>query len=224
MYKAALAKSQAVIIVRGMNDYTNSPSAKLVATHCAVCARPLVDSLSVETGVGPECRKRHGYATANAAPDWSAVQAFIGRHIEALALPVDWDQDVRRLANVLVHRIAVEQDGVLVLACVDALRALGFTTLGARCAERLAKIQIRTEGMEIMLKAPYATELFSIPGRSFDKATKLTRITVRSSMEGAKRMVFAVLTRAFPGAVVDGPRGLFVLPKPGDERNVVDAT
>jgi hypothetical protein len=199
-----------------MNDYTNSPSAKLVATHCAVCSRPLVDSLSVETGVGPECRKRHGYTTANAAPDWTAVQSCIGRHVDALNLPADWDTDVRRLANILVHRIAVEQDGALALACVDGLRALGFSTLGTRCAERLAKIRLRIEGMEITLKAPYASEILAIPGRRFDREEKVTRITVRRSMEGAKRTVLDALTRAFPGAAVDGPEGLFLLPKPGD--------
>jgi len=167
--------------------------------------------------MGPSCRKRHGYGAAEAAPDWTLVQKHIGRHVDALNLPAGWDTDVRRLANVLVHRIAVEQDGALVLACVDGLRALGFSTLGARCAERLAKIRVRVEGTEIILKAPYATELFSIPGRRFDKATGTTRITVRTSMEGTKRTVLAALARAFPGAAADGPKGLFVLPKEGEE-------
>ena len=53
-------------------------------------------------------------------------------------------------------------------------------------------------------------------GRRFDKATGTTRITVRASMDGAKRTVLAALARAFPGAVVDGPKGLFVLPKEGE--------
>jgi len=33
----------------------------MLATHCAVCSRPLVDAASVEAGMGPDCRDRHGY-------------------------------------------------------------------------------------------------------------------------------------------------------------------
>lgn len=166
--------------------------------------------------MGPDCRKRHGFAKPDGSPDWSLVQRFIGRHVEALGLPAGWDTDVRRLANVLVHRIATEQDGELAMACVDALRALGFATLGARCAERMATIQIREEQMEIVLKAPYSQAIFTIPGRRYDRDAKVTRVSVRSSMEGAKRAILTALSRDFPGAVVDGPKGLFVLPKNGE--------
>ena len=39
-----------------MSDgYTNAPATKLLATNCLACGRPLVDALSVERGVGPEC-------------------------------------------------------------------------------------------------------------------------------------------------------------------------
>ena len=127
-----------------------------------------------------------------------------------------WDTDVRRLANVLVHRIAVEQDGALVSRASMGFGRSGFSTLGARCAERLAKIRIRVEGTEIILKAPYATELFSIPsGAASTRRRVTTRITVRASMDGAKRTVLAALARAFPGLWWTAPRA-FVLPKEGE--------
>lgn len=38
-------------------SYTNAPATRLLATHCAICGRALVDADSVSQGVGPECRK-----------------------------------------------------------------------------------------------------------------------------------------------------------------------
>ena len=39
-------------------DYTNAPATALVATHCALCGRALLDAASVESGMGPTCRAR----------------------------------------------------------------------------------------------------------------------------------------------------------------------
>ena len=37
-------------------SYENAPATKMLATNCCCCGRPLVDSMSVELGIGPECR------------------------------------------------------------------------------------------------------------------------------------------------------------------------
>ena len=42
-------------------SYENAPATQMIASHCCVCNRPLVDSVSVELGIGPDCRKKHGY-------------------------------------------------------------------------------------------------------------------------------------------------------------------
>lgn len=196
-----------------MNDYTAAPATVLVATLCACCSRPLVDADSVETGIGPECRRRHGWKRAESEPAWETVRAELADHLEALALPAGWDADQRRAANVLVHRIACEQDGGRAIACVNALRALGFEKLAARVAERLAKIEVWTEAgeKELVIKAPYSQALFSVPGRRFDREQRVTRVTVRASLDGAKQAVLDALARDFPGAAVRGPNGLFLL-------------
>jgi hypothetical protein len=36
-------------------SYEDAPQTKMLATHCCVCGRPLVDAKSVELGIGPEC-------------------------------------------------------------------------------------------------------------------------------------------------------------------------
>lgn len=55
-----------------MSDYENAPAAAMLATHCC-CGRPLLDAVSVEAGIGPDCRKKHGFDEAQTAPDWAAV-------------------------------------------------------------------------------------------------------------------------------------------------------
>ena len=42
-------------------SYVNAPATKMLATHCCVCHRPLLDAKSVELGIGPDCLKRHGF-------------------------------------------------------------------------------------------------------------------------------------------------------------------
>lgn len=202
-------------------SYETSPSALLVASQCACCGKTLSDAPSIESGMGPLCRKKHGYATPEGTADLTAALAAIGPHMTALALPVDATSDARRLANLLVHRIAVLQDGEVAAACVDGIRALGFETLGDRCAKRMTKIVVRVEDDEktgdttIVVKAPYSDggALRSLPGRRWDGATKTTRIRVYRSMEGAKTALLAALAADFPGAWVDGPTGLFLLPR-----------
>lgn len=200
-------------------SYETSPSAVLVASNCACCGKVLSDAPSIETGMGPQCRKKHGYATPEGTADPSAALAAIEPHKAALMLP-EGDMDARRLANILVHRIAVLQDGVVAAACVDGIRALGFETLGDRCAKRMTKIVVRVEESDvtgettIVVKAPYSDggALRSLRGR-WDPTTKTTRIRVYRSMEGAKAALLSALAADYPGAWVDGPAGLFLLPR-----------
>jgi hypothetical protein len=41
-----------------MHSYTDAPAVALLATHCALCGRPLLDAPSVECGMGPVCRSK----------------------------------------------------------------------------------------------------------------------------------------------------------------------
>jgi hypothetical protein len=49
-------------------SYESAPATKMLATQCACCGRALVDAASIEAGMGPTCRKQHGYAAAQVAP------------------------------------------------------------------------------------------------------------------------------------------------------------
>lgn len=93
-------------------SYENAPATKLLATACACCGRALVDAISVETGIGPECRKHYGVAfdTTDAA------------HAEA---------------NALVFQVARKgMTAATAQPIFDRLAALGFTVLADRIAKR----------------------------------------------------------------------------------------
>jgi hypothetical protein len=92
--------------------YENAPATTLVATNCACCGRALVDAVSVETGIGPECRKKFG-------------------------IPSDASEDARTEANKIVFLLArgglAREDA---RPMFDRLNALGFELLAARVAKR----------------------------------------------------------------------------------------
>jgi hypothetical protein len=93
-------------------SHENAPATKLLATNCACCGRALVDALSVETGIGPECRKR-------------------------FAVDVVTDDAARQIANVLIHTVA--RKGVSKTECrmiCGELVKLGFEVLAARILKR----------------------------------------------------------------------------------------
>lgn len=125
-------------------SYESAPATLLVATHCAACSKPLVDAVSVETGIGPECRKKHGFM-------------------------VDVDPEIRARANELVFRIAAKQVGIDVARACEELRVIGFAKLAERIGKRLytVKLVLVDNGFEVI--APYKEEavaaMRSIPGR-----------------------------------------------------------
>ena len=167
-----------------MSNYENAPATKMVATACACCARPLVDARSVETGVGPECRRRHGFDVAEGPANWlGAFTALADVDPATYETPAYVAavkaQDARAAANVLVYRIAAQQEGPAVVAFTNAVRALGFVRLADRIADRLVTVTISRADGRIEVVAPYRSEeavaaLRAVPGRRWDRERKVT--------------------------------------------------
>lgn len=164
--------------------YENAPATRLLATHCAICSRPLLDARSVECGVGPVCRRRHGY---NEIPEAVRVEA-----------------------NRIVYRIAClnsghpAEDGETIVAHLTALGLLGCHKIAAKLADGLGAIEVVTEGFgddTFGLKSPYNPDavaaMRSIPGRQWDRAAKLNSFP-RSSWP----QVAAMLKAHYPNTVV----------------------
>lgn len=191
------------------SGYEDAPATRMLAVFCACCARPLVDSVSVEAGVGPECRKKHGYTEAQQAADWASVAGALG----PTSLPWTWTRDeegAHEAANKIVHRIACEQQGGDVVAYTNALRHLGYVRLADRIAARLARVQIDLEGDSYVVRAPYseqATYAFRrIAGRRWNPELKA------NTFPRAQRVaLWGTLMALFPGETARGPNGLFTI-------------
>lgn len=171
-----------------MSSYENAPATLLLATHCAACARPLVDSVSVEAGMGPVCRQRYGVAEGASDAD-------------------------REAANKIVHEIARLQSGDRVVELVGELRALGFAVLADRVTKRLAGcpvVEIEREGSTLVVKTPYREEALvdfrAIPGRRWDRDRKVNTFPASSAV-----CLYEVLKVHFHGETATGPKGLFII-------------
>ena len=199
-----------------MNTTTMNTTVAMVATDCACCGQALQDAVSVELGIGPVCRKKHGFAAPDAGTvaDWDTALAAVERMPAAEAQRVldvvHGDADVRRVANVLVHLVAVHQGGPAVAHAVAALRALGFLKLADRIARHVAKIVVTVEGDTLAVASPYSDasthEFRQVPGRRFDGATKRNVFPAH-----ARAAVWKALRRCYAGQMGIGPAGLFMI-------------
>ncbi len=167
--------------------YEDSKQCQVLATQCAVCARPLVDAVSVETGLGPVCREKSGFN-------------------------IEVEDAVRHEANQLVYQIAVEQDDSKLLDRCGALVALGFEQLASALMARLVKIKISVlDNGRLSVTTPYSKAIvqrfYKIMGRHWDTGLKATTFPVAQ-----KRPVYDALVAEFAGEVAIGPKGPFVLP------------
>jgi hypothetical protein len=168
-------------------DYTNAPATALVATHCALCGRALLDAASVESGMGPTCRAR---------------------------VLRDAPTEHRAEVNALVARIAANTSAADVAALVAQVAAHGYAALAERLTERLAEgraVTVRAEGDGYAVTAPFS-ETFGAalrecaPSRRWDRDAKVWRVPAT-----AKRGLWTALVRAFPGAPLITDRGVSVV-------------
>lgn len=164
-------------------SYENAPATKMLATHCAVCARPLVDAVSVDLGIGPECRRKHGFNDAEVS------------------------EAARAEGNAIVHRIAALQHTIdLADLCqaVAQLRGLGFTKLAGVLCNRLATVVVTHEGGALVISAPYDADSTTgwrrVPGRRWDGERKVNTAPVSSRVQ-----VWNVLRTYYAGRIVYCP-------------------
>lgn len=180
-----------------MSDYTSAPATIMLATNCCCCGRPLVDAISVELGIGPECR--------NGKTDGIT-------------------QEQREACNQLTHAAALAaQEGKVdqVRALADQIASLGLTELAEKVrhrfqnAERLAKINIVQTGDLLTVatpfrrkeKAEFVAAWRAIPGRTYRYGKNVVPVS-------SKKELWTLLCRFFPGQFGKGPQGqLFRIPK-----------
>lgn len=161
------------------SSYLNAPATELLATECAVCGRALVDAKSVESGIGPECRKKHGFEA-----------------------PVSEEQ--RIAANRAVYEIACDRNSAKVPALVVQIHNAGLTKLSRILTRRLGGVEVTHVDDCYVVKTVYnmnfVVQARDIGGRwsAADKSWKF--------QEGQRRDLWRVLKGTFHGKPLVGTR------------------
>jgi hypothetical protein len=204
-------------------SYVNAPATRMLASQCACCAKALVDADSVQAGIGPVCRDLHGYGEAQGAADWTSVRArLLGSDVTESEI-ASWNGDAHKAANVLIHRVAVEQKGANVERYVGAIEALGYTKVAERIHRRLhpprrgdahevaegparPAIEVTAEGAMLAIKSPYSAEAVAairmVPGRRWDGSRNLIPVSQRAALLFALRMGYPNMEASFPEGVI----------------------
>jgi hypothetical protein len=171
-------------------SYESATATKLLATHCAVCCRPLVDAQSVELGIGPDCRRKYGFGSASAP----------GR------------EEANKIVYAIAELVSTGQNvGSAAAPGVTRLRELGFNTLADKLMDKWCPIRIEEQNGMLYVKTPYDPEAVnscrSIRGRRWDHAKKQNSFPTTS-----RGQVWEWLKRHYAGSAGIGPKGmLFVV-------------
>ncbi|WNM70260.1 capsid decoration protein [Myxococcus phage Mx1] len=171
-------------------SYENLKSTKVLATSCAVCNRPLRDAVSVEIGIGPDCREKYGYNEAISSEN-------------------------QEIANRLVYQLVDKKEGVSAIEACRQLKELGFIRLAEKIANRLVdiRIELSQDGASLKVSTPYTergvASFREIPHRRWDKDQNAN--IVPNTTNGKKWLWYA-LKKAFSGQGGFGPEGFFQIP------------
>lgn len=181
----------------------SSAAYRMLATRCAVCARNLRDPVSVELGIGPDCRKAY---------------AFTGEGLSSAAY---------ERARVLVFQLALEASAKAivpanVLIAADELREIGLSKLADVLVDRNARIRVKPHGADaVLVSFPYSMaasfEIGRLGGTVVRDDSRPSPKDGRGAFVGYavpvanRNAVWSVLRRHFVGLLGVGPRGPFVV-------------
>lgn len=171
-------------------SYENDPSTRALATRCLICGRALRDAVSVEAGIGPECRANIGYA-AESGRDRSAANKAIHRAAVA-AERGDWEE-LNQLCSSLI--------------------AEGFPRVAEivqrRFPEQFVAVLITLSHNDSLLRVQTrfhspANRDFYQSGATWNRDDKCRYI---ANTPEAKSLLWEVLKKHFPGDSGIGPDG-----------------
>jgi hypothetical protein len=175
--------------------YETAPATVMLATHCAICGRPLVDARSVETGIGPDCRAKYGKADVVTESQRSEANGIVYR----LAL---WRSEV--LGGPTIEEVAED---------LRRVRQLGLFRLADVLDERLCDVVLVETSACLELTTPFKPSFVSdlrsssVPLRRWNAEKKAWEVAANASKEERARL-WACVRRHFEGRLFKGPRGV----------------
>ena len=193
------------------------PNTRRLATACCACGRALRDAVSVETGIGPVCRKKHGFGTAYAALTPRQRKA-VNKLIHAAGVACE-DGDV---AEILKLAAKVEKRGFTGVADKIRARYIKIRTKRASVAEygwtpSRGEFPLGNTHLVLQVWTPYSPEFNAIR-----KAERVRARPVRQKTEHGKFHwefkvehgvdLMRVLAQAFPGQGMLTDKGPATIP------------
>ena len=181
-----------------MSNYLHAPQTKLLSTQCVCCGRPLVDAISVQIGMGPECRN---YNNANISTE---VQEKCNELTCHAALAAQRGE----VERIYEYADQIERLGLKVLA--DKIRKRFVN------AKKNVKIWIKEKGNDLHVKTPFrrmpgfVNAWREIEGRKYISGENIIPIS-------SKKQLWDMLKKYFDGFYGDGPKGLFRIVSPDTE-------
>jgi hypothetical protein len=196
-------------------SYENATATKLLATHCCVCNRPLLDAVSVELGIGPDCRKKYMPKALG-----GEAREEANKLVYQLALAVSGivtttvTTDAAGAAYVMGGAAAVGQmlvGGTEAEGMLARLHTLGFDKLAEKLEAAWIAIRVTEDAGQLTVVTPYNAEAVDamrrVPGRRWDPVKK-----VNTFPQASNSALWALLRRYYPGKAGIGPKGPFVVP------------
>lgn len=175
-------------------SYENAPSTLMLATHCAICARPLRDAKSVDLGIGPDCRRKYGF-------------------------DAEIPEEARVEANKIIHALALHRGGqadrgpTYPPEAIARVRELGLPTLASILTERMAVVSVKKlDDGRIGVHSPYSEEAVSafraVPGRMWAGEGKMNTYPDERTV---KAQLWATIKRLYRGELVSLPDGRIIV-------------
>lgn len=177
--------------------YEDAPATKMIATHCASCARPLLDSVSVEIGMGPDCRRKHG--------------------LSGKLAPKGIGDNERVKANRIVHQIACGLDAQTLVGALAELREMGFSLLAAALEDARVSVSVLGhDAAHLEVRAPFNADALAawrtVPGSRWNGEIKARTVP---ATQQARAALWALLRRHYPGQLMKTEKGLVQIPVTG---------
>ena len=196
-----------------MSTYETSPACILVATHCCVCGKLLVEADSVNTGIGPKCAKRTHYGHFDKEPDIFKAATLLNEIGVVIELV-----DPHKAANQLVYTIAANQGNLpLVRKLTEVVFLMGYTVLANVLRKRFAPVTFTVQTEGDLLFASFEAKgdenfnlaldlIRTVPGKRWVKERKGNTFPLNS-----RGPLWATLKKLPKGSVVEGDKGVAVI-------------